>query len=768
MWNYPNRRPSVRTLMSSTQFPMIIRSKPFLVAVLLFAAGCAGGRQTAVVTERPEQVEEPEETVPQQQPADDVTDIPARLENVTVGRFDTGKMWTFDNPPIDYFEEAYDFNPDSAWFARARLGALRLPNCSASFVSPDGLILTNHHCARDAIAEVEEADETLLDDGFYAASLDEEREVEDLYVDQLIEIEEITDEVYDVDEDVEDVVAARRQRADQIEARMNREAKQRDSLLTVQVIELYDGGQYSAYTFRRYNDVRLVFAPHLAVGSFGGDPDNFTYPRYSLDFSFFRAYGENDEPVDSEHYFEWDEDGAAQGEAVFVVGNPGTTSRLATVSQLRFERDYSLPQAIDVLRTRIDLMEEYMQANAEERDEYDLRNALHQLTNQLKKNVGELEGLRDTTLIARRQKAELQLMQRIAEVDTLQQEYGNVINDIRLLQQTKEATAERAGAFTFFASPAIDSHVLVRAVYGYIISLMRQRGAPESQIESLREDALDVEDWPPALEKDFLAARLRELQNYLGEDDPTVLRILQGRTPQAVAETIVENTALTDSSAYAELLEEGYLSSDDPTVPLAQAMAPLYFSVQQQLSGLESREQELTAELARARFALFGTQIPPDAFFSLRIADGVVSQYPYNGTVAPSHTTYYGMFNHYHSYKGISDEWQLPEPWLPPPADFDLSTAVNLVSTNDITGGNSGSPLLDKELRVVGVVFDSNIDALQNTYIYLDERGRAISVDSRGMLHALDVIYDADRIARELRESTLFQTEAEADATAIR
>lgn len=726
------------------------RLSVLLVLFTLAAAGCTGGRQTVTVTQRADQPAPAEEQV-----APDTQAVSPDFADIEVGRFDTGKMWTFDNPPLDFFEETYGFRPDSQWFADARLGSLRLPNCTASFVSATGLILTNHHCARSSVTAVEREGENLLDDGFYAATLGEERKAEEMHADQLIEITDVTDDVYNVSADVQDPVEARSLRAEQIEQRMDREVKSRDSTLIVEVVELYYGGQYSAYTFKRYKDVRLVMAPHLTIGAFGGDPDNFTYPRYSLDFSFLRAYDADGEPLESPDYYEWSTAGAREGDAVFVVGNPGTTSRLSTVSQLRFERDYNLPQALDVLHTRVAILDDYIDEHPDEVQTYDLRNAAHQLSNQVKKNEGELAGLRDERLIARRQKAENALLEQVAAVDTLQEKYGDVMRSIAQLQGAKEATAAQSGAFTYFASPAIDSHVLVRSVYGYMISIMRQRGVPADRIEELREDALEIEDWPVELEKEMLAARLRELRSYLGDNDPTVNRVLQGRSAEAVAERIVSNTALTDSASYAALLEEGYLSSNDPTVMLAEALTPLYFSLQQQLSGLQTREQSLVADLARARFAVYGRDIPPDASFSLRIADGVVAGYPYNGTIAPTHTTYYGLYSHYHSYKSVSDEWDLPESWLTPPADLDLTTPVNLVSTNDITGGNSGSALLDKDLRIVGLIFDSNIDALQNTYIYLDERGRAISVDSRGILEALDDMYEADRIVEELRTGRL-------------
>ena len=725
----------------------------FFAFAVLVASGCGSGRQTVAVTERPQNREPvPEEPV-------EVDEVPAPVADefagVEVGAFDTGKMWTFENPPVDYFEETYDFRPDSMWFVRARLGALRLPNCSASFVSSTGLILTNHHCARTSVTEVEREGENLLDDGFYAATLEEERQAEELYADQLIQITDVTADVYDIDDDVQDPGEVRRQRAEQIEQRMDREAKGRDSTLTVEVVELYYGGRYSAYTFRRYEDIRVVMAPHLTIGAFGGDPDNFTFPRYSLDFSFLRAYGEDGEPLASPNYFEFSTTGTKEGDAVFVIGNPGTTSRLITVSQLEFERDHTLPQGLDVLQTRIRILEDFIEKNPEAAREHDLRNTLHQLSNQVKKNEGELAGLRDPSLIARRSKAEQALQQAIASADTLRELYGGVVRSIEQLQGAKQATAARSGAFTYFASPIIDSHVLTRAVYGYMIDLMSQRGVPADRIEEVREDAFELEDWPADLEEEMLAARLSEMRTYLGPNDPTVNRILQNRTPEEVAERIVSNTALTDSASFAALLEEGYLSSDDPTVVLAEALTPLYFSLQQQVLGLQDREENLTADLARARFAIYGDDIPPDASFSLRIADGVVASYPFNGTVAPSHTTYYGMYDHYHSYAEVSDQWELPESWLAPPDDFDFSTPVNLVSTNDITGGNSGSPLLDKDLRVVGLVFDSNIDALQNTYIYLDERGRAISVDSRGILEALEEMYEAQRLVEELETGRL-------------
>ena len=733
---------------------------------LLFASACTGAGETAVVTQRPQPpVTEPVAETPAL--PEPVAQGP-RTDDVTVGRFDTGKMWTFDNPPLDYFAEAYGFQPDSAWFDRARLGGLRFATyCSASFVSPNGLIMTNHHCARESVVKVTRPGESLLDTGFYAPSIDEERKVDELFVDQLIEIDDVTEQVYARIRNIRDDqrrAEVLETTTEQIEKRLTEEAKGRgDTTLYVQVIELYNGGKYSAYTFKRYWDVRLVMAPELQIAHFGGEYDNFTYPRYSLDMAFFRAYDTDGTPFETEYYFPFSEHGASVNEVVFVVGNPGSTSRLNTVSQLIFEREYMLPQQLDILRARADALQAYIETHEAEADQYDLRNVYFSLTNSIKALSGQLEGLRDESLIARRQAAEDQLQQAILATDTLRAAYGNVITDIEDLQRSREATAAQAGAFFFFGAEDFESHVLLRALYGYIYDFLRQRGAGQDMLQTYREGGLKVTNWPPEVEEAFLAARLREVQRAFGPNDPTVRRVLRGRTPEEVAQEVVANTALIDSAGFAGLLERGYLSSSDPTVPVIEALAPLYLSLSEQQQSLDAREENLNAQLARARFVIYGTDIPPDASFSPRLADGVVKPYPYNGTIAPAWTTMFGLYDREASFSERFDEWELPEKWLTPPATFDRSTPINLVSTNDITGGNSGSPLLNRDLEIVGLIFDGNIESLPSVYLYTDETNRAVSVDSRGILESLDEIYDADRLVLELRQSRFVPTEEEAD-----
>ena len=743
-------------------------SRALLIPTLLLAvmwAGCLGSSETVTVTQRPEPIPSTEEE-PTDTTAEPTVVMPAGYDTVQAQRFDQGKMWTFENAPTEYFADTYNFDPDQQWFDRARLGALRFgSSCSASFVSPNGLIMTNHHCGRESISKVSEEGENLLDNGYWARRVEEERTVPELYVEQLVEIEDVTARVYGREGRTNDATGqSRQQRANQLEERLTQQAKQRDEQLQVDVVALYSGSRYSAYTYRRYDDVRLVMAPPLKLGFYGGSDDNFTYPRFAFDATFFRAYDDEGNPVETENYFEWNTDGAQPGDAVFAVGNPGSTSRLNTVSQLKFERDIMLPQQLGYLRDRSQILDRYVAQRPDSAEVYDLRNLYFSIQNSIKSSEGQLRGLNNPYLIARRTAAEKGLLEAIESTDSLDQKYGDVVRQIQQLQQSKRVTSRRSSAFTYFTSSQLSSRVLTRGIYGYFHDQLRRRGAPQDRLKEIRDQAMTIENWPAGVEEPFIAARIREIRDGLGASDPTVSRLLKNRTPEQIAQSLAQNSALTDSTQFRQLIEDGYLSSDDPSVPIIEAIAPLFFTVNQQQQDFNSTEQNLNARLARARFAISGARVPPDATFTLRIADGVVGGYEYNGTRAAPFTNFYGLYDHHYSYQ--EEAWMLPEAWLDPPSDFDLSTPLNMVTTNDITGGNSGSPLLNKELEIVGLVFDSNIEALPNEYLYTDQVARAISVDARAILEVLEDFYEADRIAQELRSGELFRTEEEAEAQA--
>ncbi|MFW5972647.1 MAG: S46 family peptidase, partial [Bacteroidota bacterium] len=518
----------------------------------------------------------------------------------------------------------------------------------------------------------------------------------------------------------------------------------RESEHIVQVISLYNGARYSAYTFRRYDDVRLVMAPELQLGYFGGDADNFTYPRYSLDMSFLRVY-ENDQPFQTEHFFPWSTGGAAEGETVFVVGNPGSTNRLETVAQLEYRRDISERYLFDWLNSRVEALEQYVEEDPSDA----VRNQLFSLLNAQKLYRGRLRGLEDPVLMARRRDTEAQFRAAIEASPELREEYGSLIDEMAELQQERRLLEDEFAAF-FGLTPtsSLGSTVMRRAMLAARLVNLREAGAPEEQQAALVGQILSIGDQPEMLQEMYLVDRLEALEEHIADQSAALANLLAADDTESLAADIVQSSALTDSAETARAIDEGELE-EDAAVQLALTFSDIFADYTSASAGIAAQEQELAARLGRARFEVYGTSIPPDATFSLRIADGVVSGYPYNGTIAPSHTTYYGMYDRFFAF-GPGTEWDLPPVWAQVPESLELSTPLNLVSTNDIIGGNSGSPLLNEDLELVGLVFDGNIESLPSSFIYVTERARAVSVDSRGMLEALRAVYRADRIADEL------------------
>jgi hypothetical protein len=675
---------------------------------------------------------------------DTVTAAPMAVgEELEAGRFDNGKMWTFEYPPLDYFSETYGFAPDSAWFRNARLGSLRLPNCTASFVSSNGLVLTNHHCARESVSQVSEEGETLLDDGFYAPTLADERPVEDLFIDQLMTIVDVTDELDAVTD------AARDSATEQIGERIAAEYRGDDSVV-VELISLWNGAKTSAYVFKRFTDLRLVLAPELMLGQFGGDPDNFTYPRYSLDMSFFRIY-EDGEPYRPEFYFPWSSESVVEGDAVFMIGNPGSTSRLQTVAELEFRRDVGDKATLAFYKSRADVLQSFVDDFPEEAEELDLRNTVFSLRNSQKALTGIVNGLHDPVILARRQDNEAKFRAAIDADPDLSASYGGLIDQLAEIQQQKLQYAEELGAFLALGHPDFDAAIVNRGILAFQYVNMQAGGAPAEALAELKENLRSVGQQRLELQRRLLTARLSDIEHYFGPNSTVARQILAGRTPDAAATAILEQSVMTDSAGAVAAMESGTLTGNDPAVEMIVAIVPRIGPFQGNFARYTEEEETLGRQLGRARFEIYGTADPPDATFSLRIADGLVLPYEYNGTIAPYHTTYWGLYDHYYSY-GPGTDWDLPERWRNPPATFDLSTPLNFVSTADIIGGNSGSPVINTDLELVGVVFDGNIESLPGEYIYLPEANRAVTVDATGIMEALEHIYRAERIVAELRE----------------
>ena len=735
---------------------------------VLFSAALAACTAPAP-TPAPSPVQAPAAQAPPASPADPAPPEPAPLQPAPApaqsapppglglahaGKFDNGKMWTFDAPPTSYLADTYAFVPGDQWYARARLGALRIPNCSASLVSPNGLVMTNHHCARDFIAEVAEDGENLLDEGFHAATLADERPVTDFNADQLVEIVDVTPEIRAVVDAAPDAAARAAVRDSVTEAVAARIAEERggeEAGIEVEVISLYNGGLYSAYVFRRYSRAALVIAPELALGFFGGEHDNFTYPRYTLDFTFFRLLDEDGAPLETPDYYGWSRDGVSEDDVVFVIGNPGSTSRLQTVAELEYRRDVEMPALLSFLNTRIAVFIGYVGGRANEPGIDEVRNTLFSLRNSQKAFSGMVEGLRDPYVIARRSAAQADFQAAIAADSALRDAYLPLFAEMAELQERKAELASESRAYAAFGAPDYESALILRTLnaFGYLNA--RQSGASAEEIAEIVEEMESVPNHPPELDEALLAARIQDLVDAFGERDPSVSALLGGRTPAELAAFVRAGSAMADSAAAVNALAGGAFNpSLDAAFPFIQGLLQRFFPLQEvMLATVGPREEEIAALLGRARFEVSGTAVPPDATFSLRLADGVVTGVPYNGTIAPAFTTYFGLYDRHHSNPG-AEEWALPARWSGPPAGLDLSTPLNFVSTADIIGGNSGSPVLNRDLQVVGLVFDGNIGSLPGDYIYMPDRNRSVAVDARGILEALEEIYGAARIVQEL------------------
>jgi hypothetical protein len=679
------------------------------------------------------------------------------LDTVRAGPLDAGRMWTFEHAPAQYFSETYGFRADSAWFAHARLAALRIPGCSAAFVSPHGLVATNHHCVRNQITSVQRESENLLDDGFFAHALGDERRIANYYVDQLVAIEDVSDEIFVTADDAADDAA--RQRARQaaiaaIQARLRAAHQQPGTQTQVQIVPLYHGGRYSAYVFRRYPDVRLVAAPELQLGFFGGDPDNFTYPRYALDFAFLRVYDEHGEPLRPSHHFRFSRTGAEEGEAVFVIGNPGRTSRLLTIAQLEFLRDVQVPAMLAFLDARLVAMREFLAQQPEQAEPINLRNRIFSLSNAQKGSTGRLAALRDPVIMARRADAERTFRARIEAQPELRERWGAVTDSLAAVQRRKRGLAAGYTAFHRLGDASADARAVRRALIAVELDDARRSGAPADSLRAIEGRLRAIGDHPAELELRLLAARFRDFDDALGADHPLTRAALQGRTAAAAAAALLRTSALGDSARLAAALNAGALPHTDAGMMLVAQLGPAHAEHQERWAEWTRREAQLDEQLGRARFAVYGTEIPPDATGSPRISDGVVTSYPYNGTIAPAHTTFFGMYDRHHAF-GPGSEWDLPARWLPAPPALQLGTALNFVSTADTFSGNSGSPAVTRALEIVGFNFDRNIEGLSRDYIYLPERGRNIMVDVRAIRASLAGVYGLERIVTELDDGTL-------------
>lgn len=665
---------------------------------------------------------------------------------------ETGKMWTFDQPPLDYWATRYGFRPASDWIEHVRLSAARQPGCTASFVSAGGLVMTNHHCARSCIAGTTRQGEDLLRDGFYAARREDERPCPNFTMDQLRAITDVTDSVTAAVPAGTDPNRAADLRAARARALEQRCAADGPGLFC-QVVTMYRGGQYKLYTFRRWTDVRLVFAPDGEITFFGGDPDNFTYPRHDLDVAFYRVY-EDSAPVTTPHHFRWSATGASEGDLVFVVGNPGSTGRLNTIAQLEFLRDYQYPYQLDQLARQIAVYQELSALSPERASA--LRNPLFGAQNAQKAIGGYQGGLLDPGLMASKQTWEAAFRARVDADPALKRQYGTAWQEIARINR---ALSLLDGRRRFHTVNAFGARLLGLA--GLMVRYPTEVAKPDSarlqpfrdanraQLERVLYAAAPVDT---AVERRLLATWIDALSRRLPATDPVRRAALAGRAPQAAAEAMVRETAIATADQRRALVAGGaaaIAASADPFIALARVIDPLERRVSDEVTALLNRETAQTERIARALLAVYGNSVAPDATFSLRITDGEVKSYPYNGTMAQPFTTLHGLYDRWAGWGG-KEPWHLPDRWIARRDSLDLDTPLNGISTNDIIGGNSGSPVINREAEVVGLIFDGNIESLPGRFLYSEARNRSVWVDARGIVEALRKVYDAGALADEL------------------
>lgn len=666
-------------------------------------------------------------------------------------------MWTINNVPRAEIKKKYGFEITDPWLKKVQLASVRFNNGgSGSFVSPNGLVLTNYHIVEDIVTEVSTPEKDLAKEGFVAKTRADEIKAPSLELNVLMSIEDVTNRVNGAVKagatDAE-AFAARRAEIAAIEGESTKGTGFRSDVVT-----LYQGGQYNLYRYKKYTDVRLVFVPEFQAAFFGGDPDNFNFPRFNIDMALVRVY-ENDQPVHPEHYFKWSTAGAKEGSLVFVTGHPGTTSRLDTVAHLQELRDTSIPIILRLLERREAMLKKYMAMGDEQTRQ--AQNELNSVQNSLKVYRGQIAGLKDASLMARKMKEEEALRKSIAANPERQKMYGDAWDAIAKAHQNypsyirERRIFEQAGGFnsTLFTF----ARILVR--------LADENAKPNAErlleYTDARRASLELGLYSPApihadFEKLKLADSLGFMVELLGADHALAKQVLDGKTPEARAKEIIDGTKLADVEYRKELAKggrEAIAASTDPMIAVARLIDAKAREVRKRYeSELTGVERTNYGKIARALFETQGTKLYPDATFTLRLSYGAVQGYMENGKKIAPFTTLGGLYSRADSFKQ-QFPYNLPPRWLDKKSSIDLSTPFNFVSTNDIIGGNSGSPTINQNGELVGLIFDGNIQSLVGDFIYDESVNRAISVDSRGMLEVLKKVFGANDLVAELTAS---------------
>ncbi len=648
-------------------------------------------------------------------------------------------MWLFNALPTERLQEKHGFQVTAEWANHLMLSSVRFNSGgSASFISSSGLVLTNHHVAADTLYKLSTPERNIASEGYYARSLGDELRAPDLELNQLVSIENVTARVSAaVGPEMDAADASKARQA--IMAKIEQESKEQTGLRS-DVVTLYGGARYHLYRYKRYTDVRLVWAPEAKTAFFGGDADNFEYPRYCLDVTVFRVY-EDGKPAQIGHFLEVNPDGATNGELVFVSGNPGRTQRILTADALEYQRDHRMPRILDLLRRKEILLQQYALGGPEQarRGQDDLFG----IQNSRKAYTGMLAGLQNPGFIAEKRSREGQLKEAAGG--------GEAWETIAQVQQARVAMENRTGSLRSQIYRFAERLVLM-AAEDELPSPERLREFRDSNRQSLEQELFSPAPLYDDLERVQLADELARFVETRGGNDELVQKVLAGQSPRDRATALIEGTRLFDVDARKKVAAtgiDGIASSLDPLIELARILEEEYRELRLLDEELDERERQAYAKITEAKFAAEGESVYPDATFTLRLAYGLVKEYEEDGQRVPSNTTMGGAFEHEAAH-GKQDDWILPESWNEAKDKITSSTPFNFVCTADIIGGNSGSPVVDRDGKLVGIIFDGNIQSLTADFYHSEVQGRAVAVHIAAVLEALEKIYGASDLKEQI------------------
>ncbi len=664
-------------------------------------------------------------------------------------------MWLFNRPPRAILKQRYGFEPTQAWLDHLQKASVRFNSGgSGSFVGPEGLILTNHHVGLDCLAKISTAKRDYVVTGFHAKTRAEEVKCVDLELNVLMSIEDVTQRVQAaVQPGMSPADAQKARRA--VMSTIEQESTQKTGLRS-DVVTLFQGGEYHLYRYKKYTDVRLVFAPEVAIAFFGGDPDNFEYPRYDLDICFFRAY-ENGKAVKPTDYLKWSATGAKDGETVFISGNPGRTNRLNTLDHLEFFRDVTYPFTLSMIRRREVLLDTFAERSLE--NDRRAHDDLFSMKNARKAYVGRIAGLQDPAIMKKKADAEAALRQKVDADPQLKAQYGDAWDMVDKAFATYRGFAME---YRFLDGPyAFNTHLF--DIARNLVRLAEEKEKPnaerlreyrESNLESLKQGLYSEAPLYEDLETAKLADSLSHWMETIGADNPLVVKALAGKSPQERASELVRTTKLKDVAVRKQLGEGGKAAvdaSNDPMIQVARIVDPRSRELRKMYE--EQVDEPLTqayAKIANAQFKTSGGETYPDATFTLRLAFGTVKGYEENGQKLSWRTTVGESFEHAAAHAN-KDPFALPKTWTSKKAVLDNDTTpLNFVMTTDSIGGNSGSPVVNRANEFVGIIFDGNLLSLPWDYQFDDRIGRSIAVHSAGIIDALGKAYNAPDIVKAL------------------